>query len=117
MNDFLLIFRRDFTSKEAQPSPEKLQNSVNDWKNWFGGIAAQNKLSRPLQRWDLDGKVVKPNKQIINGPFVEIKESIGGLVIIKAKDYNEAVEIAEGCPILNLGGTVEVRMETSSEEP
>jgi hypothetical protein len=117
MNDFLLIFRRDFTSKEAQPSPEQLQNSVNDWKNWFGGIAAQNKLARPLQRWDLDGKVVKPNKHIINGPFVEIKESIGGLVIIKAKDYDEAVEIAQGCPILKLGGNVEVRMATSSEEP
>lgn len=117
MNDFLLIFRRDFTSKEAQPSPEQMQSSVNEWKNWFGGIAAQNKLARPLQRWDLDGKVVKPNKHVTNGPFVEIKESIGGLIIIKANDYDEAVEIAQGCPILKLGGTVEVRMATSSEEP
>ncbi len=48
---------------------------------------------------------------------MEIKESIGGLVIIKANDYDEAVEIAQGCPILKLGGTVEVRMATSSEEP
>lgn len=114
MNDFLLIFRRDFSSKEAQPSPEELQNSIKDWQNWFGGIAAQNKLARPLQRWDIDGKVVKHNKHVIDGPFVEVKESIGGLIIIKAANYDEAVEIAQGCPILALGGNVEVRMATNS---
>lgn len=115
MNDFLLIFRRDFTNKEAQPSPEELQNSISAWQNWFGGIAAQNKLARPLQRWDISGKVVKSDKHVINGPFVEIKESIGGLVIIKAESYEDAVEIAQGCPILELGGNVEVRMATEPE--
>jgi len=112
MNEFLLIFRRDFINKEAQPSPEELQNSIKDWQNWFGSIAAQDKLARPLQRWDGEGKVVK-NKQVINGPYAEIKESIGGLIIIKATDYEEAVTIAQGCPILQLGGNVEVRMASS----
>ena len=113
MNDFLLIFRRDFSSKEAQPSPEELQNSIKDWQNWFGSIAAQNKLARPLQRWDGEGKVVKQNKQVTNGPYAEIKESIGGVIIIKAEDYDDAVSIAQGCPILQLGGNVEVRMASS----
>jgi len=110
MNEFLLIFRRDFTSKEEQPSPEELQNSIKDWQNWFGSIAAQGKLARPLQRWDGEGKIVKQNKQVINGPYAEIKESIGGLIMIKAIDYDEAAEIAKGCPILALGGNVEIRM-------
>ncbi|WP_158796178.1 YciI family protein [Pedobacter sp. L105] len=116
MNDFLLIFRRDFTSKEAQPSSEELQNSIKDWQNWFGGIAAQNKLARPLQRWDGEGKVVQQNKQVINGPYAEIKESIGGVIIIKAEDYDDAVSIAQGCPILQLGGNVEVRMANSLKD-
>nr|WP_294874635.1 YciI family protein [uncultured Pedobacter sp.] len=115
MNDFLLIFRRDFTNKEAQPSPEELQNSIKAWQNWFGSIAAQNKLARPLQRWDIAGKVVKSDKHVINGPFVEIKESIGGLIIVKAENYEEAVEIAQSCPILELGGNVEVRMASDPE--
>ncbi|MEJ2902496.1 YciI family protein [Pedobacter panaciterrae] len=115
MNDFLLIFRRDFTNKDAQPSPEELQNSIKAWQNWFGGIAAQNKLSRPLQRWDIAGKVVKSNKHVINGPFVEIKESIGGLIIVRAENYEEAVEIAQSCPILELGGNVEIRMASDPE--
>jgi hypothetical protein len=110
MNEFLLIFRRDYLSKEGQPSPEQLQNSIKPWQDWLGGIAAQDKLARPLQRWDAEGRIVKQNKSITNGPYAEIKEAIGGLIIIKAADYDEAAEIAKGCPILQLGGNVEIRM-------
>ncbi|QIL38030.1 transcription initiation protein [Pedobacter sp. HDW13] len=109
MNEFLLIFRRAFTH-EDQPSPEMLQESIKQWQDWFGGIAAQDKLVRPLQRWDLEGRVVHADKNVINGPYAEIKESIGGLVLIRAKDYDEAAEIAKDCPILKLGGNVEIRM-------
>lgn len=110
MNEFLLIFRRDFITKETQPSPEELQQHLQQWQNWFGSLAAQNKLARPLQRWDGQGKLVSSTKGITDGPFVEIKESIGGLIIIKANDYDEAAEIAKGCPVLNSGGNVEIRM-------
>ena len=110
MNEFILIFRRDFLSKEVQPSPDEMQQHLQQWQNWFGSLAAQDKLARPLQRWDGQGKIVNTNKGITNGPYVEIKESIGGLIIIKAKDYDEAAEIAQGCPVLNLGGNVEIRM-------
>jgi len=110
MNEFLLIFRRDFKTKETQPSPEELQQHLQHWQNWFGSLAAQDKLARPLQKWDGQGKLVNSNKGVTDGPFVEIKESIGGLIIIKAKDYDEAAEIAQGCPVLNFGGNVEIRM-------
>lgn len=110
MNEFLLIFRRDYLTKEAQPSPEELQQQLKQWQDWFGSIAAQDKLARPLQRWDGQGKIVNNSKTVTNGPYAEIKEAIGGLIIIKANDYDEASEIAKGCPILQLGGNVEIRM-------
>jgi hypothetical protein len=110
MNEFLLIFRRDYISKEGQPSPEQLQASIKPWQDWLGGIAARDKLARPLQRWDAEGRIVQENKTVTNGPYAEIKEAIGGLISIKANDYDEAAEIAKGCPILQLGGTVEIRM-------
>lgn len=110
MNEFLLIFRRDFKTREQQPSPDQMQAHLKNWQNWFGSIAAQDKFARPLQRWDGEGRVLTHSKTILNGPYVEIKESIGGLIIIKAADYEEALEIAQGCPILELGGNVEVRM-------
>jgi len=114
MNEFLLVFRRDYITKEEQLSPEELQSSIKLWQDWFGGIAAQNKLARPLQRWDGEGRIVKSNHTITNGPYAEIKEAIGGLIIIKAADYNEAAEIAKGCPILQFGGNVEIRMAISA---
>ena len=45
---------------------------------------------------------------IIDGPFAETKEQIGGFVLITARDLNEAVQLATGIPAIRLGG-VEVR--------
>jgi uncharacterized protein YciI len=109
MKEFLLLFRRDFINKEAQPTPEENKAHWKRWEEWFETMAAQDRLARPPQHWDFKGKVVKSNKTVTDGPYVEIKESIGGMVIIKANSYDEAIEIAHGCPILELGGNVEVR--------
>ncbi|WP_276091425.1 YciI family protein [Pedobacter sp. JY14-1] len=104
-----MIFRRDFVTPEVQPSEAQYKKHILQWQDWLGSLAAQNKLSRPLQRWDSGGRVLKPDHSVTDGPYAEIKESIGGLVIIKADSYDEVVEIARGCPILSVGGTVEIR--------
>lgn len=116
MEEFILIFRRDFNTRAEQPSPEQLQASVKLWQDWLGGIAAQNKLAKPLQRWDTAGKIVKSNKSVTDGPYAEIKESIGGLIFVKVDNYDEAVSIAKDCPILQLGGNVEIRKATQAED-
>ena len=108
MNEFLLIFRRDY-KQSAQPSPEELQKMMKTWQNWMGSIAARNKLVNSGNRLSSDGKVVKPGAVVTNGPYVEMKETIGGYVIIRAESLEEAAEISKGCPILLTGGSVEVR--------
>ncbi len=110
MNEFLLLFRRDFKTKESQPSPEELQAHLSRWREWFRNLEAQDKLARPLQPWEATGKVLKHDKSVTDGPYAEIKESIGGFIVIKATDYEEALQIAKGAPILELGGSVEIRM-------
>jgi hypothetical protein len=109
MNEFLLIFRRDFTPGGAQPSPEQMQAMMKDWQDWMGSIAAQNKLVNSGNRLAQDGQVVKPGGIITDGPYVEIKEAIGGYIIIRAASLGEASEISKGCPVLSIGGNVEVR--------
>jgi hypothetical protein len=109
MNEFLLIFRRDFKSSEIQPSPEQLQKMMKEWQNWMGSIAARNQLVSSGNRLSNEGKVVKPGPIITNGPYVEIKELIGGYIMIKAESLEEAADISRGCPILMVGGSVEVR--------
>jgi hypothetical protein len=109
MNEFLLIFRRDFKMSEIQPSPEQLQKMMKEWQNWMGSIAARNKLVSSGNRLSNEGKVVKPGDIVTNGPYVEIKELIGGYIMIRAESLEEAAEISKGCPILGIGGSVEVR--------
>ena len=109
MKEFLLIFRRENTTDNPPMSPEQLQAMMKPWQDWIGSIAAQNKLVTAGNRLEADGTVVKPGNIVTNGPFVEIKESIGGYTIIKADSLKEATEISKGCPILFVGGSVEVR--------
>jgi len=109
MNEFLLIFRRDYNPLESQFSPEQLQNMMTAWQNWMGSIAAQNKLVDAGNRLSAEGRVVKPGAVVTNGPYVEIKEAIGGYILIRAESLDKAAEMAKGCPILSIGGNVEVR--------
>ncbi len=109
MNEFLIAIHRDLKSKDASPSPEQMQASIKPFQEWIGNLIAQDKLVSPYKRWDGEGRVIKQDA-VTNGPYAEIKESLGGLFIVRAKDYDEAVAIAKGCPILKWGATVEVRM-------
>jgi hypothetical protein len=44
-----------------------------------------------------------------DGPFVELKESIGGYLVYEADDLDTAIELAARIPAARLGGAVEVR--------
>lgn len=108
MDEFILIFRHEDGLKVA--SPEQIQIWMKQTMDWIGGIAAQNKFSRGNGLPFEDARVVWPNNIVTNGPFGEIKETIGGYIIVKANSVEEAVEFAKGCPVLQgEGNSVEVR--------
>ena len=111
MDEFILIFRHEDGSKIA--SPEQMQIWMKQTMDWIGGIAAQNKFSGGNGLPFDDARVVKHtnhNNIVTNGPFGEIKETIGGFITVKADSVEEAVEFAKGCPVLQgEGNTVEVR--------
>jgi len=108
MKEFLFIFRTDYQAM-PQGSPEEMQATVKKWQDWIGGIAAQNKLVETGKRLSFDGQVVRANNVVTDGPYTEIKETMGGYMFIKAESSAEAVDMAKGCPILLAGGNVEVR--------
>lgn len=113
MQEFLVVIHRDLTSEKPVPTPEQMKEAIKPYQEWIAGIAAQDKLVAPPKRWDLDGRVIKHGKMkntVSSGPFAEGKESIGGLFLIRSNDYDEAVKIAEACPIIQYGAIVEVRM-------
>jgi hypothetical protein len=56
-----------------------------------------------------EGRVVNAQKVVLDGPFVEAKEIVGGFSIVQAETLDAAAELAKGCPGLLKGGKVEVR--------
>lgn len=108
MEEYMLIFRHQDGHKVA--SPEQIQVWMKQNMDWIGGIAAQNKFKEGIGLPFDGAKVVGHDKVVTNGPFGEIKETIGGAIIVKAESIDEAVEFAKGCPVLQgEGNTVEVR--------
>ena len=108
MDEFMLIFRHEDGNKVA--SPEQIQIWMKQTMDWIGGIAAQNKFSYGNGLPFEEAKVVHSNKLVTNGPFGDIKETIGGYIVVKADSVDEAVEFAKDSPILQgEGNTVEVR--------
>jgi len=51
-----------------------------------------------------DGKMLATD-----GPFVELKEAIGGYLLFEADDLDAAIELAARIPAARLGGAIEVR--------
>ena len=44
-----------------------------------------------------------------DGPFVELKEAIGGYLLFEADDLDAAIELAAKIPAASMGGAIEVR--------
>jgi len=109
MDEFIVMMRLDLLTKAAQPTPEQMKVYMERYHTWVDGIVAQGKFIGGTGL-STEGKVLKPNNVITDGPFAEIKESIAGFILIRASDLDEAVQLARGCPILHgEGNSVEVR--------
>lgn len=106
---YLLIFRDASPDVYKTLSPEQRQQLMQQWNAWYDGLAKQGKVQHgnPLEP---GGRVVSARgDRVIDGPFAESKEAIGGYFLLTVADLEEATEIAKQCPSLRLGLTVEVR--------
>ncbi|MGI8602073.1 MAG: YciI family protein [Verrucomicrobiales bacterium] len=107
-SEYLLLFRGTHWDKNL--SPEEIQKAMGQFMAWFERLTQQGKLKtgQPLAN---EGKIVsgRSGRTVADGPFVESKEAIGGYFLLQVADLDEAVAIAQGCPILEYGSSVEVR--------
>lgn len=108
MDQYALIMRHEDGGKIA--SPEQMEIWMKQTMEWIGSIAAKNKFVGGTGLPFDGARVVRYNGVVTNGPFGEIKETIGGFITVKADSFEEAVEFAKGCPVLQgEGNSVEVR--------
>jgi hypothetical protein len=106
--DYMLIFRGNSWYKGL--SPEEMQQVASQWMAWFDRLRSQGKAlaGSPLEP---EGKIVsgKNGRLVADGPFAESKEAIAGYFLLRVKDLDEAVVIAQECPGLPYGVKIEVR--------
>ena len=107
-SEYMLLFRG--TDWHRGLSPEEIQQAVNQMKAWFDRLTAEGKAKagKPLFH---EGKIVsqKNGRSVVDGPFAESKEAIGGFFLLQVDSLHEAAEIAKEFPALAYGATVEVR--------
>lgn len=108
MSEFILLFRQS-TLERSVLSPTELEAMTKRWQAWVGGIEAQGKLASNGIRLATEGKVLRANGLITDGPFVEVKERLGSFLVVNAGSLDEATTLAHGCPVLAIGGSVEIR--------
>ena len=109
---YLLLCCFDEKKWEAIPERERqgimqeygefVQNAVKS-----GQYLAGAKLRSSSAATTVRAKNGKP--VIMDGPFAETREQLGGYHLIECKDLDEAMSIASRIPTLRVGGTIEVR--------
>ena len=104
----MLLFRE--TNWDRGLSLEEIQRVMDQIMAWLESLAEQGKLKagQPLLE---GGKSVsgKGGRAVVDGPFAESKDAIGGYLLLRVDDLEEAAEIAKGHPALEYGMTIEIR--------
>jgi hypothetical protein len=114
MEKFMLIFQGGMSSHH---SAEEMQESMGKWMAWIEKLRKADRYiaGEPLLP---GGKLITGKKKTVtDGPYTEGKELVGGFFVIKAKDYNEAVQLCEDYPDYENGGSIQVRQIMKIEVP
>jgi len=112
-SQYLLLIRntawqKDFSATEIEKVLEEFSAWVTRLKN-EGTV----KVAVPLVH---RGKLFEGKDVIVDGPFIESKEAIAGLIIFEAENFEAAVELANSATCLKYGQTLELR-PIATEEP
>jgi hypothetical protein len=109
-NSYLLIFRDTAPEAYKTMSSEQRLDLLDRWNTWYDGLATQGKVEHghPLQP---SGRTVSGTRgeRVMDGPYLESKEAIGGYFLLTVDSLDEATAIAQRCPSLAHGMVVEVR--------
>jgi hypothetical protein len=109
-SSYLLLFKNSGAENYRHLDLAEPQHLIANWNTWYDGLIAQGKTTeaQPLE----DTKRVLVNaggSRVVDGPFAEAKEAIGGYVKFAVDSYDEAAEIAHTHPGLAFGMLIEIR--------
>jgi hypothetical protein len=111
--EYLLLIRNTAWQKDF--SAAEIDKILSEFSNWVTRLkdAGTIKVAVPLVH---RGKLFQGKDVIVDGPFVESKEAIAGLIIFEAQSFEAALELAQSATCLKYGQTLELR-PIATEEP
>jgi len=112
---FMLIFRGGNTHLQNANDSKEAKEYIQLWVTWFQNLGQKGIMVGGDNLYRTGKQINGKNKDVTDTPFIIAKEMVNGHIFILAKDLNEAVEIAKGCPIFQEDGKVEVRQVLKSE--
>jgi hypothetical protein len=98
-----------------QLPPEELQRTVERYRAWIEKIRSGGRYVSGEKLGEEGGKLMSVQKgrvSVTDGPFAEAKEVVGGYVVFRATNYEEAIEVTRDCPFLHDG-----RLELRQTDP
>ncbi len=109
MSRYMLLLRNGNES-DQELTPEQYQQLIQRYNDWTDRLRREGRL-HGADELATGGLTVRARdgQPVVDGPYTETKEVVGGYYLIEAADEGEAAEIAKGCPIIEDGGLVEVR--------
>jgi hypothetical protein len=110
MQRYLLLIRGE-EGRYAALSPEEIQGILQRFAKWREELTAGGHNPQGQKLRDGTGRNLKLSggKLIVtDGPFAETREILGGYYMFDAESFEQAVELAKGCPVLPFG-PIEIR--------
>lgn len=111
MSQFMLLLHED-PKVFSEISPNEIQTIVQEYSAWREKLQTAGRLVDGQKLKDEGGREMSQangDVSVVDGPYSEAKEVIGGFFIISAADYGEAVDICRDCPHLKYGRRIEIR--------
>ena len=104
-----MFLQRGGCEPPPEMTPEQMQAGMKDWMDWVKNGTDAGWLLDPGSGLSGTGAVVQPDLTVIDGPFTESKELVGGYSIVDASDLAAACELAKQTMKIAGGGKIEVR--------
>lgn len=105
MRQFMLILQEN-PADFAHITPDEMQRIIERYSAWADALASRGRLVEGIKLQDEGGRLltrVGGKTSVTDAAYAEAKEVIGGFFVIRAEDYEEAVQIASDCPHLENG--------------
>ena len=105
MPQFMLILH-ETPSDFAELAPAQMQAVIEEYTAWAMRMGEEGRLSGHNKLGDEGGRSLstKAGKlEVVDGPYAEAKEVIGGYFVLEAESYEHATELAGSCPHVRYG--------------